>query len=258
MLIQIQQASLRIVAGREQLLRHPCHHGSLAANHQRRDRTDAKDAASTRIDLTVRRQPDQRAIEPAGCNGTGPGDSAFENVLAIEMRPLAIGRCRGVHDGGLLRRVEPVQVRHRRIEREEAIERQRRRLAVEDEGPISAQADPVGVADGRDRTEPIERASQHDDEHARIAALGAREPGHLAPCEQRAGAEQGLATARQMVAKTHVHLLWHSADMNNSASACWRLSARPTACFTSAETDDAKAVSITSCGSTLPAMRSAK
>ena len=113
-----------------------------------------------------------------------------------------------------------MQVRHRRIKREEAAERQRRRLAVERERTVAAQADPVGIADGGDRTEAIERAPQHNDEHARIAALGAREPRHLAPCEQAACADQRFATSWQMVAKIHAHLLWNSADMNNSTSAC--------------------------------------
>ena len=43
------------------------------------------------------------------------------------------------------------------------------RLAVEDERPVAAQADPAGVADRR-HGEPVEGAAQHDDEHARIAA----------------------------------------------------------------------------------------
>ena len=85
------------------------------------------------------------------------------------------------------------------------------------------------------RAEAIERAPQHNDEHARIAALGACEPRHLAPGEQAAGAEQRLAARWQMVAKGHAHLLWNSADMNSSTSACCRLSARPTACFTSGD-----------------------
>ena len=61
------------------------------------------------------------------------------------------------------------EVRHCRIEREERVE-QRRRLAVEDERPVAAQPDPAGIADRRDHGEPVERAAQHDDEHARIAA----------------------------------------------------------------------------------------
>ena len=99
------------------------------------------------------------------------------------MRALAVGRSGGVHDGRLLRLVEPVQVRHRRIEREEPVERQRRRLAVEYERAISAQPDPVGIANGRNRAEAVERAPQYNDKHARITALGAREPRHLAPGE---------------------------------------------------------------------------
>ena len=241
-LIEIQQARLRVVAGRQQLLRHPGHHRRPAAHHQRRHRADAERAAAARIDPAVRRQLDQRAVEPAGVDGAGPRDAALEHVLAVEMRALAIGRRGGVDDGRLLRLVEPVQVRHRRIEREEAVERQRRRLAVEHQRAIAAQADPVGIADRRHRAESIERAAQHDDEQARIAALGARQPRHLAPGKQRAGAEQRFAAAGQMSgAEGHAHLLWNSADMNSSASACCRLSARPTACFTSADTQRRRA-----------------
>jgi hypothetical protein len=125
-----------------------------------------------------------------------------------------------VDDGRLPRLVKPVQVRHRGIEREERIQRQRGCLAIEHEGAISAQADPVGVADRGHRAQAVESASQHDDEQARIAALRARELGHLSPRKKRAGADQQLAAAGQMAAKTHAHLLWNSADMNNSASAC--------------------------------------
>ena len=182
-LVEVEQAGLRVIAGRQQLLRGPGHHGRLPAHHQRRDRADAKRAAATRIDAAVRRQREQRAVEPAGVDPSGLRDPALEHVLAIEMRALAIGRRGGVHDGRLLRLVEPMQVRHRRIEREEAVERQRRRLAVEHQRALAAQADPVGITDGRDRTEAVERAAQHDDEQARIAALGPRQPGHLAPRE---------------------------------------------------------------------------
>src|SRR5882762_8389413 len=257
-LIQIQQAGLRVVAGGEQLLRGPRHDGGLAAYDQRGYRPDAKGAAAAQIHLSVRRQRDQGTIEPAGINRAGPGDPALENVLTIEMRALSIWRRRGVHDGSLLCIVHSVQVRHRGIEREKCIQRQRGCLAVEHQGPISAQADPVGVADRCDRTQSIERAPQHDDEHARIAARRPRKPGHLAPCKQSTGAEQRFATAGQVVAKGHGHLLWNSADMNNSTSACWRVSARPTACITSGETEDPSTVSMTSWGSVRLDTRSAK
>jgi len=43
-----------------------------------------------------------------------------------------------MHDGRRAGFVEPMQVGHRRIEREEGIERQRRRLAVEGERLVAA------------------------------------------------------------------------------------------------------------------------
>jgi hypothetical protein len=55
-----------------------------------------------------------------------------------------------------------MQVGHRRIEREEGVERQRRRLAVERERLVAAQRDPIRIAHGRDRREPVERAAQYD------------------------------------------------------------------------------------------------
>ena len=179
-LIEVEQRACVSSLARQQFLRHPRHDRRLAAHHQRRDRADADGAAAAQIDAAVRLQRDQRAIEPAGVDGAGPRDPALEHVLAVEMRALAIGRRGGVHDRGLLRLVEPVQVRHRRIEREERIERQRRRLAVEHQRAVAAQADPVGIADRRDRAQAVERAAQDDDEQARIAALGARQPRHLA------------------------------------------------------------------------------
>ena len=200
--VEVEQARLRVVARRQQLLRRPRHHRRLPAHHQRRDRADARwrgrRCGSTRpSDASA---SSARLSQPR-VDRAGPGDAALQHVLAVEVRALAIGRRRGVHDGGLLRLVEPVQVRHRRIEREEGIERQRRRPAVEHQRPIAAQADPVGIADRRHGAQPVERAPQHDDEHARIAAFGARQLGHLGPGEQGAGADQRLAAAGQMAAR---------------------------------------------------------
>ena len=98
-----------------------------------------------------------------------------------------------MHDRGLAGLVQPMQVRHRGIEREERIERQRRRLAVEHERLVAAQLHPVGIADRRDRREPVERAAQHDGEHARIAPFGARELRQERPGEQHAGSAEQFA-----------------------------------------------------------------
>src|SRR4029077_13982713 len=103
----------------------------------------AEHAAVARIDSPVRGHFEQRAVEPAGRAGAGFGEAALQYVLAVEMRALARRRRGRVHDGGLLRLVEPVQVGNRRVERKEAVERQRRRLALEGESAITAQADPV-------------------------------------------------------------------------------------------------------------------
>ena len=193
--IEIQQARLGVVARRQQLLRSPRHHGRLSAHHERRDRPHGYGTSAARIDASVGGERQQRAVEPAGIDGAGPGKSALQHVLAVEVRALAIGRRGGVHDGRVLRLEETMQVRHRWIEREEGIERQRRRLTVEQQRAIPAQGDPVGIADRGHGTQPVERAPQHDDEHARIATFGAGELRHLRPGKQGAGADQRLAAA---------------------------------------------------------------
>ena len=92
--------------------------------------------------------------------GAGFGEAAFEHILAVEMRTLAIGRGAGVHDDRLVGLEQPMQVGHRRIERKEIVELERRRLAVERQRIVAAQRDPIRVADRRNRGEPIERAAQ--------------------------------------------------------------------------------------------------
>ena len=83
-LIQIQQAGLRILTGGKQFLRHPRQHWRTAAHDQRGHGTDAKHAATVRIHAAVRCQSGQRAIEPAGVDRARPRNSTFENILAVE------------------------------------------------------------------------------------------------------------------------------------------------------------------------------
>src|SRR5205823_6640660 len=133
-----------------------------------------------------------------------------------------------------------------RIEREESVERQRGRLAVERERLVAAQRDPVRIAHRRHRREPIERAAQYDDEQAWIAAFRARQFRQIGPGEQRAGGEEQFAARRGVGGECHRlnsfggavlqrrpgiqrHRRWNSGAMNRSASACGRLSARVTA-----------------------------
>ena len=49
------------------------------------------------------REPAERTIEPAGIGRARLVDTAFEHVLAVEMRALAIGRRSRVDDIGLVR-----------------------------------------------------------------------------------------------------------------------------------------------------------
>ena len=103
-----------------------------------------------------------------------------------------------MHDHGLPRLIEPVQVRHRGIEREERVERQRRRLAVKQQRLVAAQLHPVGIADRGDGGEPVERAAQDDGEHARVAPFGARELRQERPGKQHAGSDEEFASCRGM------------------------------------------------------------
>ena len=190
------QPHQRVVARRRQPPRRPRQHRRRPAHDQRRNRPDREGVAPA--GTAGRRQRGERAVEPAGIGRARLAEAAFEHVLSVEMRALAIGRRGRMHDRRRAGLVEPVQVRHRRIEREEGIERQRRRLAVEPERLVAAQPGPVGIADRRDRREPIERAAQHDHQQARIAALRARDFRQIGPGEQRAGGEQQLAAGRSV------------------------------------------------------------
>ena len=110
-----------------------------------------------------------------------------------------------MHNDCLLRLVQPMKVRHCRIECEERIERQCRRFAVEHEGTIAAQTDPVGIANRRNHAKPVESTTQDDNENAGIAAFGARQFGCVRPSEQGTGADQHLAPRGQMQ-ECHDHL----------------------------------------------------
>ena len=48
-------------------------------------------------------EPAERAVEPAGVGAARLGQPAFQHVLPVEMRALAIGRRRRMHDRGLAR-----------------------------------------------------------------------------------------------------------------------------------------------------------
>jgi hypothetical protein len=91
-----------------------------------------------------------------------------------------------MHDNGVLRPVEPMQVRHRGIERKEGVERQCRRSPIQHQRAIPPERHPVGVTDRSNGAESIKGTPKNDHEHAGIAALGACKLRQLRPGKQSA------------------------------------------------------------------------
>ena len=117
-----------IVGRRLKARRCPRQHRRRPTHHQRRDRPDREGFAASSValigDPPARFDRDERAVEPAGIGGARCGEAAFEHILAIKMRAFPVGRGDRMHDAGLTRPIEPVQVGHRRVERKEVIERE--------------------------------------------------------------------------------------------------------------------------------------
>jgi hypothetical protein len=103
-----------------------------------------------------------------------------------------------MNDRCMLGLIQPMKVRHCRIERKQRVERQSGSLAVEHKRPVAPQAHPIGVSNRSHHGEPVEGTAQHDDQNAGIAAFGARQFGRVGPGKKRAGAEQHVAPGRQM------------------------------------------------------------
>jgi hypothetical protein len=78
----------------------------------------------------------------------------------------------------LARLVHPVKIRHRRVQREETVERQGWRRTLQCQPLVAAQLSPVRVAGRGDDAEPVERATQDDHKQPRVAALGMGDARH--------------------------------------------------------------------------------
>ena len=103
----------------------------------------------------------------------------------------------------LLGVIEAGEIGHRRIEAEETVERQRRMRAVPAQRQRAMQIGIIGIADRRDRGEPVERAAQDDDDEPRIARVAAAlaQRGMLAAGEGRAGGAEQRAAGKMGAAK---------------------------------------------------------
>ena len=190
MAVEVEEAHRRIVADRRQLWRDPGEDRRRPAHDEGGDRAYRKCLPGMRIDSPAGFERRECAVEPAGIGRAGLREAAFEHILPIEMRALAIGGRDGVHDRRLARLVEAMQVGHRRVQREEAVERQGRVRAGQQQCLITTKLSPIRVADGRGDGKAIERAAQNDGQKPRVAALGMRNARHSGPSEQHSGTEQ--------------------------------------------------------------------
>src|SRR6516225_5457737 len=112
-------------------LRRPRQDRRAAADHKRSYGSDREQFAALRIDTSRWRQLGQHAIKPAALARAGLWQPALQQILAIEMRALAIGRGASMNNDRLSCFEHAVQVWHRRIDRKEVIKLQRRQLAIE-------------------------------------------------------------------------------------------------------------------------------
>ena len=120
-----------------------------------------------------------------------------------------------------------MEVRHRRIEREEDCRAAAPRGVPSSVSALSPRSlHPVRIADRRHGGKAVERAAQHDHQQARIAAFGQRHARQMGPGEQHAGGRAAVRGGRERGEFIGHHRLWNSGAISSSASACGRLSAR--------------------------------
>ena len=132
------------------------------------------------------------------CTPARTGIAAFQHVLAVEMRAVAIGRRRRHGRPRPACRVQPREIRHRRMQAEEAVEHERRMRPVRGQRDRAVQRGIIGIADRRHGGKSIERAAQDHDDQPRIAAVrGAREFRQVRPGGERGAAEQERAPRRR-------------------------------------------------------------
>ena len=118
--------------------------GRRPAERRRRPADDER-RASRRPRARARAPPPTRGnalnspIEPAAFGAPRPRIAAFEHVLAVEMRTIAVAGRHGVDHGRALRVVHALEGRQAKDGRKEAVERQRGPFAGSGEGEIAVQ-----------------------------------------------------------------------------------------------------------------------
>ena len=199
--VKVHDAHREIIGGDRHELRRPAEHGGRAAQDQRRRGADGK--RLLRRDFLALGQSRQRAVEPAGLHLARTLKAAFEHVLPVKMRALAVAGRRRMHHCGMAGFVEPREDRHGGVDREETVERQRRVLAGERQRDFAVEGGIIGIADRRDRRQTVHRAAQDDGDQSGVAPVGgAGEFRQMRPGEERAaGQQQRAAGGRHRFAK---------------------------------------------------------
>ncbi len=167
----------RVAVGRRQQRRRPGGHIGGPAHHQRHMRVQGNAQR-----LAGRRHLRQRAVEPAGVEAVGLLRAVLKQVLAVEMRTVAIGRGRGMdedHLAGIVERLHAGQVGMKcegaiKPQRAAALARWRDRQSV-------ARAFVIRIAVSGRGGETVHRAAQKDDDQALVGLhrgqRGARQAG---------------------------------------------------------------------------------
>jgi hypothetical protein len=177
---------------------------------RRRPRADARSAAQDQRHILRERECDsigrallrfrqqrQRAIQPAVVRCLRRGRSVLEQILAVEVRALAIRRCHCVKDDQLPRLEALMQVRERRMQCERPVELELRRRDRE----RAAFRGVAAITVSRYGGEAVERAAQDHEHEARIG----RDVGEQAPRQHRgcAGCE---SPTNECAAAGHVQI----------------------------------------------------
>src|SRR6185312_2616321 len=119
-MIKFEQAAHCVPACRLQTRRRPRQYRRRSARDQRRNGTNRKGVLAA--DATSCLEAHQRAVKPPGLTAR-PREPAFQDILSIEVRSIAIGRCDCMYDHHLSGLVHAVETRHGRVERKETVER---------------------------------------------------------------------------------------------------------------------------------------
>ncbi len=230
MRVEIEHARREIVGSVRHRLRRPAHDRRGAAQDQRRRRADAQPLSSHALAGGEGRDG---AVEPAGIGAARALVAAFQQILTIEMRALAVGGRGRMDDRGLLLPVEPRKGLHRRMKREEAVERQRGEAALRGDRNLAAKVAVGGIGNRWDRRQAIERAAQDHHQEPRVArASGAGGAVEMGPCvkadaraEQAAPRDRPGVAAAGGVGSVHAHQGLLTAAGTPAPSSAWRVPA---------------------------------